>query len=284
MRPDNVAKGIWGYSLDSFPTLFDLVVCFGIIGVTFVNPFIRGFYLVFLTLLIMSVGLNYPNKRNVQLPELSLFCILGMIGVFVHSFVWSVKSITFEYLNFYMMAEGLLYIFFGCMFLSVVAQKASNLRLLMITIPITLIPMINKTVYCGQMTFIMATLVAVVIWLFWARKLALFTWATIIGLIVVGCNWHWICMKFACRPPIWLELAQAIRIHPWVGIGFNKYLRPDNMRVFSWPDAYLFMHNDYLTIMLFMGNSNNTIPNLNGDDKYGGYEPTRGIGHPLWQE
>jgi len=268
----------WGRSIREYffnpcPTLFDLCVCFGVAGIGIVKPALRGFYLEFYAIFLMVVGFNHKQKRHYNGASLTLLCLLAMISLLMHSLPGhiSIKNMTFQYLNFYLMHEGFAYVFFSCLLFYIVVTKATNIRLLIFTLPIAMTPWIVKMLYCGQMTPILAAGLGFFVFLLYKRK---FKWAIFVALVAIDVmvwNRRWLIMKFECRPHVWMELCRIIQNPPYigsffiekirngpmtflVGSGFNKLLIPDNLiSIRSWGGNWLFRHNDPLSLMAYIG-------------------------------
>jgi hypothetical protein len=243
------------------PTMFDLCACLGVLGIPFIHQSIYGFYFCFYALFITVIGFSSKCVRNVNFPSLTIFSLLGLIGLFLHSFIYSPKSITFQYLNFYLMFEGFGYIFFGCVMFYVLVSKGKNLRLFFITLPISLIPFIKNTLYSGRGSILFALAIAVIFYLIKNKQ---YKWALVVFLFALDLliwKYSWFTMKFRCRLPLWYDMIYStditnpgITLHPFIGSGFNKFLKPDNMMVStSWGKTWLFIHNDYLNAIKILG-------------------------------
>jgi len=262
---------VWCVFFDPCPTLFDVCVCFGFIGIVYVNPSLRGFYLVTYSILLMAIGFNYPERRKFNGGSLAILCVMGFTTMFFHSYYVNVKSITFQYLNFYLMMEGLLYILFTCILFYTVTTKSKNIRLLLFTLPFCLKLWIPKIIFHGQFTPVMSLCLAVFIYMVIKKKWSTATLMAAVALVILGTHKDWALMKFACRPHIWGELIEFIKNPPFlggylpvqirdhwlacfVGSGFNKLLVPDNLLIVStWGNTWLFRHNDFLSLAAYIG-------------------------------
>ena len=242
------------YFVSPCPTLFDLCVCFGIMGIGFIRPALKGFYLEFYTIFLMVVGFNYRPKRYFNGACFTLLGLIGLICLFKYSYEVRPGGLSFQYLNFYLMHEGFGYVFFASLLFYIVTTKATNLRLLAIALPIAAWNWIDVMFYCGQMTPILALGVGFFTFLLYKRK---FKWAMLVALIamnIIAWNYKWVLMKFACRPHIWLDLILKIKEHPFVGSGYNKLLIPDNLvNIKTWGNTWLYRHNDPLSLLAYIG-------------------------------
>jgi hypothetical protein len=164
------------------------------------------------------------------------------------------------------MSEGFIYIFFGVLLFKTIAEYGRNLKLLYLTVPLSLIPTISFMLYHGQVSIVMAFVLAGIIYLLFTKR---FKFAAILTFLflLLGAFIHfgdarlnlyqWVYMKFACRPYVWIELGKQILEHPLVGSGFNKSLDLDNMvwirQIGAVVYGFLWRHNDYLSITAFLG-------------------------------
>jgi len=215
---------------------------------------LRGFYFCFYSVLIIVMGLSEDQKRKISFPSLTILCLIALIGLFVHSLEIYEASITLQYLNFYLMFEGFIYILCGAALFTTLVQKATNLRLFYITIPIALIPAAREFIYSGRGSVVFAVALAVMIYMLIKKRYLLVALAgTITGAFLLK-NLAWFKMKFACRIPLWKDMFLDALKHPFIGDGFNKLLTPDNMTIsMSWGKTWLFKHNDYLNIIGVLG-------------------------------
>ena len=239
------------------PSLFDLVVCLGIIPIGHISREFKGFYLVFYTFFLIALSISTKFSRNYKNIWLALIMLWSFIGIFIHSWIVNTNSVTYKYFNFYLMSEGFIYVFAGTLYLYMIINKCKNLRLLWLTLPIALIPLINVQVHTGQMSYILALIVGLVIYSF-RKSYWTLSFIMLSGLVIVAVsNISWLIMKFECRPYVWIQLIRNIVQYPLVGTGFNKLLQPDNMiwvtQIGTIEYGWLFRHNDYLSIAAFLG-------------------------------
>lgn len=239
------------------PSLLDIFVCLGVIPIGHLKLEFQGLYLVFFTFLLLMLSIYKHYERSCKNIWLVLIGVWAFIGIFIHSWCVNSQSVAYRYLNFYLMSEGFIYIFAGIMYLHTVVNKCSNLRLLWITIPIALVPMFQKQVYCGQMSYILALMLGIMVYNA-IKKRFIFTVIMVTGFLIIALyNMAWLIMKFNCRPYVWIQMLKSIAQYPLFGSGFNKYLIPNNMiwveQIGSIEYGWLFRHNDYLSITSFLG-------------------------------
>lgn len=266
-------RRVMDFFFNPCPTLFDLCVCFGVLGVIFARRALQGWYLEFYAIFLVVIGFNYKEKRHFNGSSLTLLCILGLISLLLHSMppYINIRNISFQYLNFYLMHEGFTYIFFACVLFYIVVTKATNVRLLLFTLPIAMKNWVSVMLYCGQMTPLLAVGVGIFIYLLCKRQTKWAIFVALVGLNIVAWNYKWLMMKFSSRPHVWMELFRFIKNppyigsffievfrHDWfnfiVGSGFNKLVVADNMlSIRTWGGNWLFRHNDILSLMAYIG-------------------------------
>ena len=251
------------------PSLFDLCAVLGAMGMGFVPPLLQGHYLVYYSIFLACIGFSQKNERDISAPSLSIFCLIGLAGLYIHSFFMNPLSITFKYFNFMLMSEGFIYMLFGSLLFYTLATKGRNLRLFALTLPIAATGWIKSAIHGGQMSVILAFLVGIIAYLAYKRRYLFLgvMIATSLCLIFLcplkfgGDNlplWKWLCFKGQHRPAAWKELCYLISLHPFIGAGFNKVVGPDNY-ILVYNDARtvimncLHRQNDYLSLAQYVG-------------------------------
>ena len=260
------ARRLMDYFTNPSLTFFDIVVVVGISPISYFNQQYRGVYFTFFSIFLIILSQCCKQFRTVKSPWITLLLLWSFISVFIHSWGITTGSVVYKWVNFCLMSEGFIYIFFGVLLFKTIAEYGRNLRLLYIILPIALYPTIKFMLQGGQVSIIMAFMVATVIYLIMTKRtkyvlipIGLFILSGFFGQF--GGNklnlYQWMSMKFAARPYVWIELSRQVLEHPFVGSGFNKSLSPDNMVwvreighvVYGW----LWRQNDYLSITAFLG-------------------------------
>lgn len=202
------------YFLKPCPSLFDLCVgCFLFIPMLHGNHD-KAVFLVFYAVFLVIVSWLMKPKRQYRSLPLTLLAFWSLLGVFIHSFdIWW-GSRTMLYLNYYLMVEGFLYVFFGILFVITVVKYSTNIRFILILLPFALIPWYAGLLWKGSVTPIAALGIAIVIYLFLTKRLLWGAMASGIGIVSAWLNWSWICMKFASRPLVWHQLIVNMFYHP----------------------------------------------------------------------
>jgi len=271
-----VGQKLYDYFLRPRPTLFDIIAIYGIGGVGLVPRPIMGFYLCGFAWVLWMVGFSYPNERNECFPSLTIFCLMAFSSMFIHTFYYCVNSITFQYLNFYLLFEGWVYPFCGCAIFVLLVNKGRNLRLMWVTLPLALIPGIEYAIKGGRGSAIFALGIASLAYFFSKNKkvgfLILFLLASFFLI-----NKDWFMKKWDCRVPLWYDMTfqkpenpvgiqdvllqkpfeqytHGVINHPLLGHGYNKLILRDNFFLStSWGETGLYRQNDYINIAHAMG-------------------------------
>jgi hypothetical protein len=163
----------------------------------------------------------------------------------------------YNWVNYCLMSEGFIYLFFSIWFLRTVSTHSVNLRWLWFTIPFAIYPIVVFMLRTRQMSFLLSFALATLIYLIMTKRYKIYIVALIFTIVLVISKYQWILFKWNCRPYSWIELGRQIMEHPFVGTGYNKTLIPDNMMwirqignvVYGW----LWRQNDYLSIASFLG-------------------------------
>lgn len=267
------------------PTFFDLCVGgFGCI-LLFKNLSDRAIFIVLYTAFLCALGFISPPKRRFHSFPLGAIILWALLGLFLHHFEIYPISFTSKWPNYYLMAEGFLYILFGSLFIKTVIEHSTNLLYIYVLIPIIFIPWYKGLFYLGSVTPLAAICVSTVIFLFITRRFLIASIISLAGVVGAILNWPWICLKFACRPLIWGQLFKNMFYHaikregntiidvgielspffqrfidkyipekfqPWLasiyGSGFSEYLG----REYTWVDkdkfGWAFRQNDFLAL------------------------------------
>lgn len=239
------------------PSLLDLTFALGIIPIGFIDRMYQGIYLVGLSLLLFAFSIDREDTKRFVSPGLSFILFWSFISIFLHSTSLSTKSVMYNYVNFSLMSESFIYILASILLLKTVIGKVVNCRLLFITIPIALIPIISKMIYFGQVTPVFAILLAFAFYFIRKQKKIFVVLTSLLALTILITNFQWVLMKFNCRPYVTIELLRQIWENFWVGTGFNRFLTPDNLvwvrQIGRLEYGWLYRHNDFLSITAFMG-------------------------------
>lgn len=272
--------------LEPKPSLFDVLIG-GFLFIPWLkSPWQRSVFFVFYIFFLVIISLSLKPKREYKSIPLSLIALWSFIGVFVHSFAIYPTSRTLSYINYYLAIEGFLYIFAGVLFVITVIRYSTNLRFILILLPIAIFPWYSVIAWKGSVTPIAALSVAIVMYLFLSKRPKWGIVALIWGITGAVLKWSWICMKFTCRPMVWhqmvvnmfyrplrtvgkevidpgIELSPFLdkiipaNIKPWlaglVGKGFSDYLDPE----YTWVDKDVFgwsyQQNDYMFLAGALG-------------------------------
>lgn len=253
-------RKVWGWLLQMVcptPSLTDFVFAIGIIPIGFIDRLYQGIYLVSLSLLLFAFSIAREDTKKFVSPALSFILFWSFISIFLHSTLLPTKSVMYNYVNFSLMSESFIYILAGILLLKTVIGKVVNIRLLYLTIPIALIPVVNKMLYFGQVTPVFAVLLAFAFYFIGRQKKIFVVLTSLLALTILITNFQWVAMKFNCRPYVNIELLRQISENFWKGTGFNRFLTPDNLiwvrQIGNFEYGWLYRHNDFLSITAFMG-------------------------------
>lgn len=226
----------------------------------FVPSELKGLYFIFYSIFMVCISFYLvPVWRVDKFNGLTLISLCGLSSLFWHSFFVNTNSITFQYLNVYLMMEGFIYILFGCLLFYTLSTKGRNLRLFAITLPIAGLGWVKYALHYGQMSIIIAMFVGFIVYLVLQRRFILLDLLICLTFLVVTVNYKWLWMKFALRPGVWAELCRMIWAHPFIGEGFNKFVGQDQNGITLWNSARtvvmncLYRHNDFLNIAALYG-------------------------------
>jgi hypothetical protein len=240
------------------PSVFD----FCIVGILFSNflqeEHKKQIFFVFYTIFLLCMTFIMRQKRDYESIPLVLFVLSGFIGVFTHSFLIYKSSICFQYLNFYLLSEGFLYILFGAIFLIIAVRYSKNLKFILLLLPFVFYPYLTKitslksVIQSARFTIIFSGLISYLFYYFIRKKYKIAI-PILLGMAAFAMKyWDAIKLKFICRPDLWKVLILKIKERPFIGHGFNKTLSPDNMTLHSYW-GWLYNHNDYLALGSYLG-------------------------------
>lgn len=238
-------------------SLFDVIIA-GMMFITFVPKHLAGFFFVFYSIFVVMVSMALKRKREIDGKWLFLICYASLISLFVHQEInVSQDGFMLQCLNTMVMFEGFIYVLFGCLFIKTAIEYSSNLKLCFWTLPIVLIPSSISHASHGRITPIVALGISLIVYLALKRKYLISAIAFFICSFGLAINWNWVVFKFACRPMVFIELLKEIKLHPFVGSGFNQTLSLDNMIAVQGNNntvwGMLYRHNDILSIGGFLG-------------------------------
>jgi hypothetical protein len=260
------ARRLMDYFTNPSLTFFDVAVVLGVIPIGYLSSNYRGIYFTFFSIFLIILSQSCKQFKTVKSPWITLLLLWSFISVFIHSWSLTQGSVIYRWVNFSLMSEGFIYILFGVLLFKTIAEYGRNLRLLYITIPLSLIPTMRFMAHHGQVSMVMAFAISSILYLIFTKRVRFAVILTLL-LFVVGFLlrfggdnlnlYQWFIMKFTCRPYVWVELCRQIAEHPFIGSGYNKLLLPDDMvwvrEISKVTYGWLWRHNDYLSISAFIG-------------------------------
>lgn len=209
-----------------------------------------------LALLCMSFGLK--RIRNFSSIPLSMLLVWCLASVFIHSYNVNPDSITFMYLNVYLLSEGFIYLLTGALFLMLTINYTKRFWIYCPIIAIAMIPSMQKIIVHGRVSIPLAFAISLTIYGFMRKKYLISSLAVLIASIGTAVNWKWICMKWEVRPMVWMSMINEIKQHPFIGMGWTKTLGPNHMNAIKHDYAteiwgMVWRHNDYLSLGSYLG-------------------------------
>ena len=202
-------------------------------------------YFVFGVIALYILSLFFKPKRYLQDWRIGIFALWALFLMFWHSQIW-VDSVTFRYLNFYLMSEGFIHVFCGIILYRLIYEYADKLPALWFALTIY----IGKGFFIKSLTPIFAVAICGLIWCIAKKKWwiagVVLLWAV---LFIIG-EWNYICLKWSCRPYVWKIVIKQIFKHPFIGYGFDKNLMSNMILGLR---GWNFIHNDYLNLFRDLG-------------------------------
>jgi len=196
------------------PSLFDLCLSLFIFIPWIKGDTARSDFLVFYIIFLLALTFMMRPKREYKSFPLSLLTIWAILGLFIHSYDISFKSLTYNWKIYSLMMEGLLYVLFGIIFIRIAVKYSTNLKFVFLLAPFAIKPFLTGWFYFGKSTYIMAFGLSVIIYLFLTRKFKLVIPTSLLGIGIIIHKWAWLSMKFRCRPYVWYQLFLNMFYHP----------------------------------------------------------------------
>jgi hypothetical protein len=238
------------------PSVFDFCLA-GSLFINFIKQdFQRNIFFIFYIIFTICMTLVFDKKRNYKSLPLMLLSLWGLLSIFIHSYFIYPNSITFFYLNIYLMFEGFIYLFFGILFLFAIIRYSRNIRFLYLLMPLILLPWIKDIYRIGRIKYtpFFSLLLALVTYFILKRKYIRSILLSMIGSIVFLLNYNSIIGYFSTRILMFKELIKDILSHPFIGTGFNKTLNPDNMKfIIEGRNGWLWRYNDTISLGAYIG-------------------------------
>lgn len=255
--------------------MFDIFVILFIIILPIINvnqypqEMIQSVFLIFGTIFLMCIGYMQKAKREYRNIPLALLTILSLIYLFAKN--WHVGSLSCNWLNWYLMNEGFLYLFFGIFLIKTIVTYAKRYRFYYVAL-ITVIAFWLWN-YCldmhgwgkgWTMTPLLAFSIGGVLTLARHAKTRICSIGIgLIGLSAVIYKWHWLWgVKWRARPDFWKYTVHRVITSKWLGHGFDQGLNAkDGLVSVRMKEAVPFIqkwlggwrNNDYLEIAEYLG-------------------------------
>lgn len=244
-----MSKGIWGGLKKAAPAVLGLNLFVLLAPFVAYQPFKRDvtqtLYFVYGIIVLFILSLFSKPKRSLKFGLGGIFLLWALAMMLIHSKI-SDSSVTYRYLNFYLMSEGFIYLLFAVLLYKLVYGYADSLPCLWIALGIFLVKAIAYKSFTPIASFAICSLIYTSI-----KKRYL--WALIISIlsgIFITSNYSYILAKWSCRIPGWLTTIKEIAQYPFIGSGFDTGLM-NNM--IQGATGWVFRHNDYLNIAKDLG-------------------------------
>ena len=261
----------WG-----IPSLFDVCVMVAIC----VLPFTRAkglswmagksVFLVYSSIFLICLSMCLKPRREYKSIPLMILAVWSLSCVFRYNYY--VGSASSAWMNWNLMNEGFIYVFFGVLLIRTVVVYAKAYRWYYIPIGMMFllyirIALIGDASGMWSMTPLMAPCMAVVVMLYARRKWFLFTVATLLAITLALSKWvvdkdryiPWIVYKFKMRPIMWtnmiagycnpkMEFQPGLMDRPF-GRGFSHLWNNRPGWFWSGPlDGWAFIQNDLIEL------------------------------------
>lgn len=254
--------------------MMTILIAVYILIVSFMEPgYICNMFFVYGAVALWCASLLFSPARKFISVEIGLLLSWALMCIFLHTDTVGQKTIIFRYLNIYLMSEGFIYLFCGAIFLKLFVEHVKDIKPFYFILPLCFIPWLTQnsvspmlwanpgnimvqpwSIANSRFTILFSFVISTIIYLFIKKKNKTgIVLCSLMSLIAV-LKWQAICLKFACRPVIWIDMFHKIKEHPFVGTGFNKTLiSPDMMWVDYQSYGYVLKHNDYGALAMNLG-------------------------------
>ena len=197
--------------------------------------------------IIVLYFLSFFSKPIRQLEEwrIGAFGLWSLIMMFWHSKIW-IDSITFKYLNFYLMSEGFIHVFCAILFYKLIYEYVNKLPAVYFALAVYLV----RGFMIKSLTPIFTVVICFFIWCA-CKKKSIFGSLLVLAVtgIFIYSNFDYIALKWSCRPYVWKIVLKQIAERP-MGYGFDKNLM-SNMVIGL--RGWNLIHNDYLNLLRDLG-------------------------------
>lgn len=241
-------KQLWGKIKNLAP------VVLGINLFVLISPFIdwrpfiqettQKLYFVFGIIVLSLLSLLSKPKRQLVDWRISLFALWSLVLMFWYSKIWF-NSITFRYLNFYLMSEGFIHVFMAVLFYKLVYEYVDELPAIYFALAFYL----GRGFFIQSLTPIFTVAICSLIYALAKKKYIVASlivlWAI---LFFLGEN-AYIMHKWQARAFAWPYVIKEIIWHP-LGTGFDKGIM---INMVPGPNGWCFRHNDFLNITKDLG-------------------------------
>lgn len=202
-------------------------------------------YFVFGVIALYLLSLFSEPKRRLKDWRIGAFALWSFFLMFWHSQIW-VDSITYRYLNFYLMSEGFIHVFAAILLYRLVYEYVDKLPALYFALALY----IGRGFFIKSLTPIFAVAICSLIWCVMKKKWQWFGLILALSCAFIGMNTHYIWLKWQARAFAWPYTIKEIAQHPFVGTGFDKNIMAN---LILGKNGWCFRHNDFLNITKDLG-------------------------------
>jgi len=244
-----MSNKLWGWLIKASPIVLGLNLFI------LISPFIdwrpvvqettQKLYFVFGVFALFILSLFSKPKRYLTDRLIALFALWALFLMFWHSQIWD-NSLTYRYLNFYLMSEGFIHVFAGILLYKLVFENVDRLPAVYFALAMYL----GRGFFVKSLTPIFAVAICSLIWCVIKKKWVIGILILILAGVFVAMNMHYIALKWQARAFAWPYTIEEIMRHPITGFGFDKNLMSN---LILSPSGWIYRHNDFLNIVRDLG-------------------------------
>lgn len=242
-------KQLWGRLKTAAPVVLGLNLFI------LISPFIpwepyrqettQKIYFVFGVIALSLLSLFSKPKRYLTDWCVGAFALWALFLMFWHSQIW-VESITYRYLDFFLMSEGFIHVFAAILLYKLVYEYVDKLP----SVYFALVFYLGRGFFIKSLTPIFAVAICSLIWCVAKKKWQWFGLMLVLTCAFIGMNTHYIWVKWQARAFAWPYTIKEILQHPFIGTGFDKSIM---INLIKGPNGWCFRHNDFLNVTKDLG-------------------------------
>lgn len=245
-----MSKNIWRGALTGLSPVVLGINIFVIISLfidwrPFIQETTQKLYFVFGVIVLYLLSLFTKPKRILTDWRIVSFALWAMFLMFWHSQIW-VDSVTYRYLNFYMMSEGFVHVLAAILFYKLIYEYVDELPAVYVALAVY----IGRGFFIKSLTPIFTVAICSLIWCA-VKKYWNIAFLIIFYIVFfISFNTHYIWLKWQARFFTWPHTIREIMQHPFLGTGFDKNIM-QNMVI--GPHGWCYRHQDFLNVTKDLG-------------------------------